>query len=88
MSTKSVSSFFVHFLIIGQNMGRRKRSNTPLKIFFVFDCKPSQSFGNLRYEQFRKRCICKQNVALAHFRIIQKFRHNSHIPRFGYGMWG
>ena len=48
MSTKSASSFLVHFLIIGKNMARRKRPNTPPKIVFVFDCKSLQSFGNLR----------------------------------------
>ena len=41
MSTKSAFSVLVHFLIIGKNLGRKKRPYTPLNIFFVFDCKPS-----------------------------------------------
>ena len=79
ISSKSAFSVLVHFSIIGKNMGRRKRPITPHNTFFLFDCRPLQSFGNLRYGGFRK------NVS-AIFSEIICHDENEDGHYYGYGL--
>ena len=54
-------------------MGCRNGPNTLLKTFFVFDRKPSQSFGNLRYGQNSTIKLLLANVVFYH---IESFSEN------------